>query len=193
VGDPYALKDPYDEKRPKTKLTGRLRSAGVIVGCVVVLVVLAAAGLLVFNTLTPPNITAYAADGISISGLSDEDYIVTPDQLIGLDCEQTSASGSGSGQFGESKAGSVAAYGPFLETFLQSQGFSLSDFTRIKVYCKDGYSVILRPDMLEGEPILSVADGSEALAPYQRPLRMVIPGETTGKWAFGILRMEFVR
>jgi hypothetical protein len=62
----------------------------------------------------------------------------------------------------------------------------------VKLYCKDGYTVILRTDTLEGDPILSVANGKDALEPYQWPLRLVIPGDDTGRWAFGIIRIEFI-
>jgi hypothetical protein len=191
--DPYALANPYDDSKPRVRATSRLRSALVVMACTLILAVLGGAGWLAWDTLRPPDYRAYASDGISVAGLGDEDFIVTPEQLAALDCERTSATGTGGGQAGESKAGSVDAYGPLMETLLGTWGYSLADFKRIKVYCKDGYSVILRPELLEGDPVLSVADGADPLEPYQRPLRMVIPGEVTGKWAFGVMRIEFVR
>jgi hypothetical protein len=187
------MRDPFDGTRPRVVLRARLSALVVIFSCVMVMVVLAFAGFLAYNALKPPDVSAYETTGIAISGLASDDFIVTPAELVQLDCASASATGTGSGQAGETKASTVKAYGPYLSDFVARYGFELSDFRRIRVYCKDGYSVILRPELLEGEPILSVADGREALSLYQRPLRLVIPGETTGRWAFGILRMEFVR
>jgi hypothetical protein len=187
------MQDPFVGTRLRVALGTRLSAFVVIFSCIAVMAVLALAGLLVLNAIKPPDVSAYEASGIAISGLASEDFIVTPAELMQLDCTGASATGTGSGQAGETKAGTVKAYGPLLSDFVSQYDCELSDFRRIRVYCKDGYSVILRPELLEGEPILSVADGREALSLYQRPLRLVIPGETTGKWAFGILRMEFVR
>jgi hypothetical protein len=163
----------------------------VVAVCAVVLLVLAVAGYFAYSTLRPPDIEGYATQGVSIAGLEDADFLITPAQLTELDCVSKRATGTGAGEQGQSKVGAVQAYGPLMETFLQSYGHTLSDFKRIKVFCKDGYTVILRPEQLEGEIILSVADDKTALAAYQTPLRMVIPGEATGRWAFGILRIEF--
>jgi hypothetical protein len=187
------MRDPFDTSRLSVALVVRLRTLVVICGCSAAMVVLVFAGLSAYNTLKPPDISAYETSGIAIGGLGEEDFIVTPSDLMVLDCTNASATGSGFGQAGESRAGKVLAYGPYLSDFVALYGFELRDFSRIRVYCKDGYSVILRPELLQGEPILSVADNKEALSAYQRPLRLVIPGEATGTWAFGILRMEFVR
>jgi hypothetical protein len=200
--DPYALPDPY-EKRPAEKggieaydelpSRPRPRRRRLILAAVAALLVVAVGvvGLLTYEALRAPDINSYADEGISIGGLAKADFIVTPAELAQLECVSIVASGTGSGGQGQSKAGAVAAYGPSLESFLASQGRSLSDFARIKIYCKDGYVVILRPELLEDQVILSLANNKNALEPYQRPLRMVIPGESTGKWAFGVLRMEF--
>jgi hypothetical protein len=187
------MQDPFDITRPRVTLGAHLRACVVIFACIAVMVVLVFAGLLAYNAVKPPDVSAYGTSGIAIGGLTSEDFIVTPVELMQLDCTGATATGTGSGQTGETKAGTVKAYGPSLSDFVAQYDCELSDFRRIRVYCKDGYSVILRPELLEGEPILSVADGREALSLYQRPLRLVIPGEATGKWAFGILRMEFVR
>jgi hypothetical protein len=185
--------DPYDTRRAGARFILRLRALGVAVACAVALVLIGVAAFFVYDMARPPDIGLYATSGVVIVGVTDEPLIVTPADLMALDCTGASATGSGSGQMGESKAGTVKAYGPYLEDFLALYGCSMDDFRRIRVMCKDGYSVILRPELLEGEPILSVADGKEALSAYQRPLRLVIPGEETGKWAFGVLRMEFTR
>jgi hypothetical protein len=193
ASEPYAMRDPFDPAHPRMALRARLRALAVICVCVVLMALVVLGGLFAYGALKPPDVSAYEGQGIAIGGLADKDFIVTPAELMQLDCTGAAASGLGSGQAGESKAGTVKAYGPYLADFVVQYGYELSDFRRIKVYCKDGYSTILRPELLEGEPILSIAAGKEALSLYQRPLRLVIPGEATGKWAFGILRMEFER
>jgi hypothetical protein len=196
----YLLKDPYEGKRkaaPKEKRakSGRRlgRLARVLIITIAVLLVGGAGGFGLYSWLQPPNITAYADQGITISGLESQDFIVTPAELLELEIVTETASGTGGGQMGESKAGTITSYGPYMETFLQSHGHTLGDFGRIRILCKDGYSVTYRPELLEGEIIMSVADDKSPLANYQRPLRMVIPGDKTGNWAFGVLRIEFVK
>jgi hypothetical protein len=130
--------------------------------------------------------------GISISGLEEEDFIITPAQLADLAVVETSASGMGQGQEGESKAGTVTAYGPSLAAFLEGYDYTIADFRTITFYCKDGYKTILRPSRMEtDEVIMSFASGKEPLELYQQPLRLVIPEGDTGQWCFGIMRIEF--
>jgi hypothetical protein len=194
--DPYARRttSPYAKKAPS--LSGRLWR---VLGVSLIFVVVAALGSLgvfgIYSIVRPPAIEAYAQDGISISGITDEDFLITPEELIAYDCTRTAIEGTGSGQAGESKAGRIRAYGPYLEDFLASYGCSIEDFRRIRVLCKDDYTVILRPERFEGEVdvILSVAEDKDALLPYQRPLRLVIPSESTGQWAIGVVRIEFIR
>ena len=191
VEQPDTLSDPALLPRP------RRRFIRVIVVAMLALVVVVGAGLGVYKLLLPlilpPDISAYANQGITIAGLESEDFIVTPAELLGLEIITESATGTGGGQAGESKTGTITSYGPYMETFLQSHGHTLTDFGRIRILCKDGYSVTYRPELLEGAIIMSVADNHSPLAHYQQPLRMVIPGDKTGNWAFGVLRIEFVQ
>ena len=171
--------------------TGSLVARAVAVAAVVV--ALAGVGLYAASEIAGPDISDYESVGVSISGIEEEDFIVTPADLAELDCVEQTVTGTGAGPQGESKAGTVTAYGPTLETFLAQYGLETTDFTRINFFCKDGYTVTLARDALEDEAILSLASGDEALAAYQQPLRLVVPDESSGQWCYGVLRIEFER
>ena len=167
------------------------RALAVIVA--VLVVALAGGGLYAASEMAGPDISDYESVGISISGIEEEDFIVTPAELSELDCVERSVTGTGAGAQGESKAGTVDAYGPTLDTFLAQYGLETTDFTRINFFCKDGYTVTLARDALEDEAILSIASGDEALEAYRQPLRLVVPDESSGQWCYGVLRIEFER
>jgi hypothetical protein len=170
----------------------RRRLVWLVLATAALLIIGSTGSFIAYDTLRVADISAYAQTGISVSGLADEDFIVTPGMLSDHKVTQTAAAASGKGAQGESKAGTVNAYGPTLETFLAGYGHTISDFRTITFYCKDGYTTVLRPSRMESdEVIMSFASGKEPLPPYQWPLRLVIPAEDTGKWCFGILRIEF--
>lgn len=152
-----------------------------------------AALLCAWNVVRGPNIGAYADEGISIAGLQEEDFTVTPAQLAELKCSQLSVEGQGKGQGGESKAGVVTAYGPTLARFLEAYDCEPSDFARIVVTCSDGYKVTLHGDVLEQTVLLSIAKGKSPLDEAHRPMRLVIPSEESGKWCYGVASIEFQR
>jgi hypothetical protein len=209
--DPYRMVDPY-EKRSKRRASRQAGGAHVdaaqtddwliqnerhrhrlMATFILVSVLLAGSfgGFVLYDSFRAPDISAYAQTGITVSGLEEGDFVVTPEELLTLKLVKTSATGSGKGPNGESKAGTAHAYGPSIETFLQAHGHTLSDFRRIVFLCKDGYSVVLKPDELKGDVILSVASGNDPLAAYQEPLRIILPEGATHQWTFGILRIEF--
>lgn len=146
-----------------------------------------------WSVLRAPSIGAYADAEIEITGLSDEPFSVTPAQLAELKCSSLTVDGSGKGQGqdGQSKAGIVEAYGPTLARFLAAYGYEVSDLSRVVVTCSDGYKVTIHGDMLEGVILLSVAQGKAALDDYHQPLRLVMPAEESGKWCYGICRIDF--
>ena len=111
------------------------------------------------------DLSAYGDVPIAVSGLKEEEFTVT-----------------------------ASATGPLLNTFLAQYGFQASDFTKIRFICSDGYKVTLKgTELTEYEIILAVSAGGEPLAEKQRPLRILIPKAESGKWAYGIIRMEFER
>ncbi len=190
--DPYRLEDPYtpqaiEKRRRRNWFIARVSAA------VVAVLVVAFIAYSIWDEVRPADIASYADTPITIVGLTEEEFTITPQDLVEMDCVRLTASGSGSGRgvSGASKAGFVAAYGPLLEDFLNQFGYTQTDFRRIKVYCSDGYTVILRGETLEYDIVMSVASGKNSLYAKQKPLRLVIPDEQSGKWAYGVTKIEF--
>ena len=187
--DPYRLPDP---RNSKGSVGGTIAKATFA---------LIAAALIVFacyfawETLRNPDIDAYADQTIELVGLTDDgsSINVTVSQLSQFHCESKTISGTGMGANGESKAGTVSVYGPELNTVLEYFGYTKSDFRRIKITCKDDYKVTLRGDSLTYDIYLSIASGKNALYEKQQPLRVVIPDEQSGKWGYGVVKIEFIQ
>jgi len=134
-----------------------------------------------------PDISAYAQDSILIIGLLEEDFEITPEELLQLEC----TSGGGTGQ--SEKAGTVEVYGPTIDTFLAEYEKSRSDFTKIRVTAKDAYKKVIWGEMLtDGEIIFSIANGAEPLTEGQKPMRFFIPDADSSYWVYGIIELEFV-
>ena len=192
--DPYVLEDPYTPEA-QARRAHRNRRVFTAVLAVLILCGVAIGGYRIWDETRPPNYTAYAQQTITIAGLTDEPFQVSVEELASLDCVRLSATGQGKGFGGKSKAGVVDAYGPTLETFLAVYGDGAlpTDFRRIKFSCKDGYSIILHGENLEYETILCVTRGKRPLHDEQQPMRIVIPDEASGKWAYGVERIDFIR
>lgn len=132
------------------------------------------------------DISDYGEEQILITGLTEEDFYITPNQLLEMECVSATAKGK------TAKAGTVQAYGPTMETFLTAYGTSLDELYSIKLIAADDYKVNLgRATWEKYDIILSVAKGNRPLDDYQQPLRIVIPGGDSGNWARMIIRMEF--
>jgi hypothetical protein len=133
------------------------------------------------------DISAYGDTPITISGLLDQDFTVTPHELAGLECVQMSGSGK------TEKAGNVTAVGPLLETFLTHYGKSKSDFSRVRFYARDAYKISLNEEYLTNyNVVMSVARGDEPLPPDQQPLRLFIPKAESSNWIYAVIRLEFI-
>lgn len=132
------------------------------------------------------DISDYGDEQILITGLTEEDFYITPNQLLEMECVSATAQGK------TAKAGTVQAYGPTMATFLEAYGKSLDDLYSIKLIASDDYKVTLgRATWEKYDIILSVAKGNKALDDYQQPLRVVIPGGDSGNWARMVVRIEF--
>lgn len=133
------------------------------------------------------DISSYADREITVSGLGESDFTVTPGEMAELKCVDRSDTGA------TEKAGTVKAHGPLLETFLEAYGYSIDQIDRVRFYCKDDYKIVLKKEYLtDYEIILSVSSGSEILPEAQQPLRLLVPEAESSKWAYGITKMEFV-
>ena len=134
------------------------------------------------------DISAYADTPITVTGLEDGEITVTPAQLAELDCVSRTGSGA------TAKAGTVNAYGPLMNTFLEQYDCSAADFYKIRFICSDGYKIVLRDKYLtDYEIVLAISDGGEPLAEEQQPLRIFIPGAESSKWAYSVTRIELER
>ena len=134
------------------------------------------------------DISAYGDTPIEIVGLTEESFTVTPHELRALDCVSRTATGA------TAKAGTVQAYGPLLETFLEQYGCKTSDFYKIRFLCADQYKVVLKDEYVtDYEIVLAVSSGSEPLPEKQQPLRVLIPEAESSKWAYSVVRIEFER
>lgn len=188
--DPYRLENPYSNAGALTRAHVLKRIAWVAV-IAVIAVALAIGGWFAWDNLRNPSIDAYKNEQIEIHGLTENDFYITPLELSQLKCERITAKGTGSGEGGASKAGVVSAYGPTLETFVATFGQDLQNFRRVKFTCKDNYYTVLRADSLSNKIILSIASGKDALYDKQQPLRIVAPAEASGRWAYGVTRIDF--
>ena len=131
-------------------------------------------------------IAEYADEIITISGLKDEEFTITPKELLALECVSRSASGA------TAKAGTVGATGPLLETFLAQYDCVPTDFNRIRFIAYDEYKISLRNAYLtDYEVIMSVSSGDKPLSKSDRPLRLLIPGAESNMWIYGVVRIEF--
>lgn len=91
------------------------------------------------------------------------------------------------------KAGTVTAYGPTVDTFLAHYGRDKSEFKCIRFTAEDGYDVVLGSVTWEKRTvILSIANGSKPLDAYQQPMRVVIPGGSSGNRVRMVTKIEFV-
>lgn len=132
------------------------------------------------------DIAAYENETITVHGLKEEDFTVTPADLMAMKCVSRQDTGA------TAKAGTVKAYGPLLTTFLEHYGTSLEQVDRVRFFCKDDYKIVLKDEYLtDYEIILSVASGSEALGEKEQPLRILVPEAESSKWAYGITNIEF--
>ena len=146
--------------------------------------------LLVSCTSSPTaaDISEYIDEEITVSGLLDEDFTITPGDLLELDCVSRTATGA------TAKAGTVNATGPLLDTFLAQYGYKASDFDRIRFIAKDAYRTLLRYEYLtDYDVVMAVSSGKEPLSEDLRPMRLLIPEAESSMWIYGVVRIEFER
>lgn len=154
----------------------------------IIALVLILGGLGLFCSCGKADISSYKEQEITVKGLKDSDFTVTPQELMEMKCVSRQDTGK------TAKAGTVKAYGPLLSTFLEEYGCTLEEIDRVRFYCKDDYKVVLKDEYLtDYEIILSAAAGKEPLAEKEQPLRILVPEAESSKWAYGITEIEFER
>lgn len=144
--------------------------------------------LLCLTACGKPSLADYGDEPIVVSGLLDDEFTVTPNELSALECVSRTATGA------TAKAGTVKAYGPLLDTFLAQYGCKTTDFFKIRFLCADEYKAVLRDEYLtDYEIVLAVAYQDGPLPEEMRPLRILIPEAESSKWAYAVTRIEFER
>ena len=132
------------------------------------------------------DISEYANYPIEVSGLTDEDFTVTPQELSELECVSRTATGA------TEKAGTVSVRGPLLNTFLAQYGKTAADFYKIRFLCADGYKTVLKDELLtDYEVVLAVQNSNGPLQESLRPMRLLIPEAESSTWAYSVIRIEF--
>ena len=187
--DRYRMLDPYSPqgKRERRRRRRPAVIAGSLLGCLAIALV----AVFAVANLTGPNLAGYGDEPIIIEGLAPAEFTITPSELAEYDCVSESFEGQGQAINGQENIKKVTAYGPLLADFVVAQGASLDQFTRVIAFCKDDYNVILTPEMLESDIVMSIAQGNNSLEERHQPMRLVIPSEESGKWAYGVTRLVF--
>lgn len=153
--------------------------------CALAALVLACSLCACGETRVKADISAYGDVPITVTGLTEEEFTVTPNELAELECTEATVTGA------TAKAGTVNSVGPTLETFLAAYGKSKEDLQRIRFYASDEYYVGFLPEALEKyEFILAVANGDDPLGEGELPLRLVVVGGESNQWVRMVERIE---
>ena len=133
-----------------------------------------------------PDISEYGDTPITIAGLLDEEFEITPNELAKLKFEKSSVTGA------SAKAGTVSGIGPTLITFLEHYGKTPADFDKIRFIASDDYRITLVGSKHTDDIVLfSISGSSRPLAKSERPMRLVIPGADSSQWIYSVVRIEF--
>ena len=133
-----------------------------------------------------PDISEYGDTPITIVGLLDEDFTITPNELAKLKFESSSATGA------SAKAGTVKGVGPSLITFLAGYGKTPADFKTIRFTAYDAYTIRLAGDKHTDDMVLFAISGASAPLPKgEQPMRLIIPDADSSQWIYGVVRIEF--
>ncbi|MDR0875097.1 MAG: molybdopterin-dependent oxidoreductase [Clostridiales Family XIII bacterium] len=139
------------------------------------------------GSITPSELP-YLDGALEINGLPDDVTSVTVADLITLKSENQKVEATRS----NGDIVKVTAVGPTLDTFLAQYGKKQTDFSSVRFYSTDGYSIAVPTEMLESRKvILAYMDGGKAFDKETRPVRVVIPGERAMYWAKMVNRIDF--
>jgi hypothetical protein len=123
------------------------------------------------NTQLAADIAEYGDAPITIAGLADAEFTITPNELAKLDIVKKSN-----------------YTGVLLTTFLAEYDAAPGDFALIRFIASDAYRVTLHTKTLTASEILLTLT---PLAESERPLRLYIPDLETNQWIYAIERIEF--
>lgn len=135
------------------------------------------------------DISEYKDSEITIAGLTEEEFTVTPEELSQLKCKKKTLSTTSKG-----RKVTQNAIGPTLETFLENYGYSLDDIEEVIFVASDGYTKSYDSDffLVHDEIILSVASGNDPLEEEDQPVRLAIEDVMPDNWVKGVVRIQFI-
>lgn len=132
------------------------------------------------------DISGYADNTLILSGVNEEDIVLTIDDLKAMDCETIKAEST------SDKIGEVRATGVWLDTILEQYGYKQEDFSKIRFYGTDEYDVNLYTDYLEEHPImLAFGIDGEPLDAESIPLRVIIRDSDSAYWVRMVTKIAF--
>ena len=134
------------------------------------------------------DISIYESEEITIVGLAEEDFTITPQDLAALSIKNKKVTSATT-----KKDVTVQATGPTLETFLKQYGYAPSDFETITFIGSDGYTKQFEGEyfLVHTDVYLVICHDDEPLSEEEMPLRLVIPNATGDNWAYGIVEIRF--
>lgn len=133
------------------------------------------------------DISSYAEKEIVLSGIQDEDIVITIADLKALKCKTLKTHCT------SDKVGEVRATGPELDTVLAEYGVSKADFAKIAIYGTDEYDVRLLNDYITANDIyLAFGVDGEPLDEESAPCRIIIPESDSAYWTRMVYKIEFI-
>jgi hypothetical protein len=134
-----------------------------------------------------PDISEYGDTPITIAGLTETEFTVTPNELAKLDVSGASATGA------TEKSGTVRGVGPTLITFLAQYGKKPTDYKYIRFTANDEYRITLKGNLHGDDTVLlAIAGKNKPLPKSEQPLRLIIPDAESSQWIYGVVKIEFV-
>lgn len=180
----YELTEADWRKRHKIRL---------LTGTVIVLAaVIVIGGRVLFG---PPvltaNISAYEDVPITIEGITEEPFDITPKELSKMRKDSIRVEVHEEELGPDDVAELGRAIGPTVETFLKAYGVSLEDVRSMKVYAENDRSTAYVHTLEDSKIILSVANGRKPLGEKEAPLRIAVADSDAGEWSGWIRRIVF--
>ncbi len=134
------------------------------------------------------DISSYADKEVVLSGIQDEDIVLTIADLKAMECKTLKTHCT------SDKVGEVKATGPELDTVLAGYNVSKADFSSIVIYGTDEYDVKLRNEYITANDIyLAFGIDGEPLDEESAPCRIIIPESDSAYWTRMVNKIEFIR
>lgn len=134
------------------------------------------------------DISSYSDQKIVLSGIQDEDIVITIADLKAMECKTLKTNST------SDKIGDVRATGPELDTVLAEYDASKADFAKIVIYGSDEYDVKLQNDYITANDIyLAFGIDGEPLDEESAPCRIIIPESDSAYWTRMVNKIEFIK